>query len=412
MCQVLRPGAALGEVAAHYDVARSGGQRHLADGGHFRVRVARVVVDGHHDRNVEDAHVLDLGGQVLRTLSHRVHVLFGEGRVQRLAGDDSTDTTVHLESADRRHHDRGVGPEPALAALDVEELLRAHVRTEAGLGAGDLARGEREPVGQDRVVSVSNVRERAAVDEGRPAFERLQQVRFDGVDEQHSHRAGALQVFGRDPPPVERGGDDHPAEAPPQILQVGCEREDRHDFRSDRDLPLGLARVAVLAAAEADDRLSDGAVGDVHDTRPEDAEWIDAKRVAVGQRVVDEGRQQVMGRSDGVVVAGEVEVEVLHRDHLAVTAARGSALDTENRSQRWLANADRGTVADPVEPLHEADVRGRLAFAERGRRDRGNDYVLAALAGRGRLCLEACYPRKLDLGLVRPVQLDFVVVKP
>src|SRR3990170_1185699 len=42
---------------------------------------------------------------------------------------------------------------------------------------------------------------------------------------------------------------------------------------------------------------------------------------------VDGGGQQVVGSRDGVNVTGEVEVEILHRDHLAVAAACGAALD-------------------------------------------------------------------------------------
>ena len=41
--------------------------------------------------------------------------------------------------------------------------------------------------------------------------------------------------------------------------------------------------------------------------------WVDAELVAAVQVVVDERREQVVRRADGVDVAGEVEVEVLHR---------------------------------------------------------------------------------------------------
>ena len=56
--------------------------------------------------------------------------------------------------------------------------------------------------------------------------------------------------------------------------------------------------------------------------------------------------REVVGRADRVDVAGQVEVEVLHRDDLAVAAAGRAALDPEHRPERRLADADGGLVPD------------------------------------------------------------------
>ena len=48
--------------------------------------------------------------------------------------------------------------------------------------------------------------------------------------------------------------------------------------------------------------------------------------------IVNEGRQQVVGNTDGMKVTSEVEVDVLHRHHLGVTTASSSALDTKDRT--------------------------------------------------------------------------------
>src|SRR5438105_2089790 len=98
-------------------------------------------------------------------------------------------------------------------------------------------------------------------------------------------------------------------------------------------------------------------------------------------------------------VAGEMEVEVLHRDDLAVATTGSAALDAEDRPQRRLADRDRGPVADAVQALDEPDGSGGLALAERGRRDRGDDHVLAARVGG----LEAADRGEADLRLGGPV---------
>src|SRR3954453_1466837 len=106
-------------------------------------------------------------------------------------------------------------------------------------------------------------------------------------------------------------------------------------------------------------------------------------------------------------VAGQVEVKVLHRDHLAVAAARGAALDPEYGTERRLADRDGGRAADPTEALREPDGRRGLAFAERRRRHRGHDHVLPARA----LPLGTVDRLEPDLRLRGPVLLDLVVVK-
>ena len=83
--------------------------------------------------------------------------------------------------------------------------------------------------------------------------------------------------------------------------------------------------------------------------------------------VVDQRGEQVVRERDRGEVAGEVEVDVLHRHHLRVAAAGRAALHAEHRAERRLAQADDRLLADAVERIAQADRRGRLAFARRRR---------------------------------------------
>jgi hypothetical protein len=83
--------------------------------------------------------------------------------------------------------------------------------------------------------------------------------------------------------------------------------------------------------------------------------------------VVDQGGQQVVRERNGGEVPGEVQVDVLHRHYLRVTAAGSTALLAEHRSESGLAQADDCAFADVVESVAETD-RGRgLAFTGRRR---------------------------------------------
>ena len=224
-----------------------------------------------------------------------------------------------------------------------------------------------------------DVGERAAVDEGGRAFQRLHQVRRDRVLQQRGHRAVRVQIAGADRLTVARIGDDDVAEPLLQILEILGEAEDRHHFRRDGDVEAGLARITVGDAAERADDLAQSAVVHVHDAAPDDAAAVDAERIAPVDVIVDQRRQKIVRRGDGVEIAGEMEVDVLHRDHLRIAATGRAALHAEGRSERRLAQAEHRLLADEVERVGEADRRGRLAFARRRRRNRGDQDQLAVL---------------------------------
>src|SRR5256886_13653133 len=89
-----------------------------------------------------------------------------------------------LQRADTDDEDRGIGSESALAAHQVDELLGSQVRPEADLRDDDIPEAEPEAVREDRVVAMRDVRERPAVNEGRGPFQRLHEVRHEGVLEE------------------------------------------------------------------------------------------------------------------------------------------------------------------------------------------------------------------------------------
>ena len=76
-------------------------------------------------------------------------------------------------------------------------------------------------------------------------------------------------------------------------------------------------------------------------------------------------------------VAGEVEIDLLHRRDLRKAAAGGAAFLAEAGAERGFAQADRDAFADARQRVAEADRRRRLAFARRGRIDGGDEHELA-----------------------------------
>src|SRR5699024_3645111 len=99
---------------------------------------------------------------------------------------------------------------------------------------------------------------------------------------------------------------------------------------------------------------------------PGDPARVDAQLVALLDVVVDEGGQCVVCGGEGVHVAGEVEVDVLHRDDLRVAATGCAAFDAHDWALRWFADGDDGVLPGGTQGVGQADQGGGLAFARRG----------------------------------------------
>ena len=123
---------------------------------------------------------------------------------------------------------------------------------------------------------------------------------------------------------------------------------------------------------------------------------------------VQRGRDQVMGRRNGMDIAGQVQVEIFHRDDLRIPTAGRAALDAKGWSLRGLTDGGNDLPAQVgAQRLRQANRGGRLAFAQRSGCDSGYVDVLAV-----GLVLKALEDLELDLGLVGTVELELILADP
>lgn len=162
-----------------------------------------------------------------------------------------------------------------------------------------------------------DVGEGAAVHDGRGVVDGLHQVGLDGVLQQQGHGTGGLQLFGGDGVEVAVVGGDHAGQAGLQVVHAGGETQDGHHLAGHGDVEAALAGHAVGTLAQPDDDVAQGAVVHVEHPTQFHALGVDAQGVALVQGVVEQGTQQVVGGPDRLHVAGELQVEVVHRQHLA-----------------------------------------------------------------------------------------------
>src|SRR5207245_7323701 len=277
------------------------------------------------------------------------------------------------------HQGRG-RTQVTVARHDVGELLEAEIGAEAGLGDDDIRELERDLVGEQRVVAVRDVAEGTGMHQRRLALHRLHDVREQRVLEQDRYRAGDPQVLRRDEAAVLALRHDDPPDPLPEVSEIAGERQDGHDLRGRRDDEARFARHAVLVAAEAGNDVAERAVVDIERPRPGDEAGTNFE-LAVKDRRIDYGRQQVVRRLDGVDVTGEVEVDFLHGDDLRHAAAGAATLAADERPGRGLPQTERNVGPDSSEPLRQADRARGLALARPRRRNRGDDHQLSIRSG-------------------------------
>ncbi len=102
------------------------------------------------------------------------------------------------------------------------------------------------------------------------------------------------------------------------------------------------------------------------------ARWCEAARVGpefvAGMDVIVYQRgEQIVRLCDCAEVAGEMEIDVLHRHHLRETAAGSAALDAKHRPHRGLSQTDDGFLAQAVQCITQPHRRCGFPLTRRRR---------------------------------------------
>ena len=327
------------------------------------------LVDRHHRGDAELLHVPDVPPEVGDAGGQGLHVRF----LQLVLGD----AAVHLQRADRRHHHDGRRRDVGHPGLDVHVLLGPQVRAEAGLGDHNV----REPAGRlggdQGIAAVRDVGERPAVHQRGRAGDGLHEVGLDGVPEQQGQGSLDAEVGHGDGLAVVGVAERDPAQPFAEVGQVRGEAEHGHDLGRHGDVEAVLPRDA-LAGPPRPITTSRRDRSFMSSTRLKVIRrGIDVQLVALEDVVVHEGHQGVVRRGDGVEVAGEMQVDLVHGQHLGVAAAGGAALHAQDRAQRGLAQRDHDLVPGPGQRIRQPHRGGGLSLPGRRGRHRGDEHHLA-----------------------------------
>ena len=203
-----------------------------AQQGHFFVGVAGKVVEHHKHRLPETLQVAYVAVEVGKTCAQPLFV----GLFDAVEGH----AAVHFQSLRRGHDDGEVGTQSALAAEDIVEFLCAEVGTESSLRDGIFGVGHGHARGEEGVATVGDVGEGAAVHDGGRVFSGLHEVGLNGIFKEHHDGACHAEVFHGERLSLVGVAEEYVLDAPAQVVLIGCEAEDSHEFGGGGDVEASL----------------------------------------------------------------------------------------------------------------------------------------------------------------------------
>ena len=317
--------------------------------------VGGVAVESHHHGLSIHLHVAYVLVEVLKTLGQTLVVL-----VLYLVHGHAA---VHLQTLCRGHDDGKLGLKIGLAAFYVEEFLGTQIGAESGFCNDIIAKGHGHLCGEDRVAAVGYVGKRSAVHKGSRVFGCLHEVGVEGVAQQNGYGAGHAEVFDGKGLAIRGEAEQYVFYAAAQVGLVGGEAEDGHDLGSGCDVERRLAHHAVGLGSQACDDVTQAAVVDVEHAVPQHLFHGKTVVAVLVDIVVEQSRDHVVCRGNGVEIAREMEVYLVHGQHLCVSASCRSAFLSEAGTERRLTQGADGFLAYAVEAEGQAHRHGCLAYA-------------------------------------------------
>ena len=228
--------------------------------------------------------------------------------------------SVHLEAIAGADYHSEFGAEAGFATLDVEELLGSQVGTKSCFCDAIVSERHAEFGAKNRVATMRDIAERSSMHDGRRVLGGLHEVGEKGIVKQHADGSSTTQILDCEWSVVVTIAEQDILYPATQVFATGGQAKDGHDFTSRCDVEPAFGRNAVALSSETKNDLAQTAVVDVKHTLPEYLLQGWQFLATMIEIVVEKGCDGVVGRGHGMEVAREVEVDLLHRQHLCIAA--------------------------------------------------------------------------------------------
>ncbi len=215
--------------------------------------------------------------------------------------------------------------QPGQTAFDIKELLGTKIGPETSFCHYIIGQTKRGLRGDDRIASMRDIGERAAMDEHRIVFERLYEIWQDRILHDHGHRAFDPQIAHIDRFAIIRIRNKHLRKPLFEIHQVFGKAEGRHDLAGHSNIETIFPLHAVDLGSQSDVDTAQFPVIHIEAAFEGNVVRIDIQGISLINMVVDDSGDEVVARCDRVHIAREVKVDILHRNDLGISASGSSS---------------------------------------------------------------------------------------
>src|SRR5206468_1667777 len=141
--------------------------------------VGEAVDTDNRGQSAFNGDIFNVLFEVCDAFFYRIQVLARQAGIEGTAGDDPEAAGMGLDRPNGGNDNGGGGPEPGMAALDVDHLLEAKVAAEAAFRDDEFGQAEADLVREDGRVAVGNVPKGTRMNENGGVLESLKQVGLD-----------------------------------------------------------------------------------------------------------------------------------------------------------------------------------------------------------------------------------------
>ena len=287
-------------------------------------------------------------------------------------------STMHLQRLEGNNENSEVWLQTCLAAFDVIELLCTEISTESCLCNGIVAILKSSSCSHDGIAAMSNVGKRTAMNKCWCTLCCLNQIWLQSIEKESYDTATYTHILYGKWLVILGDAQEDIIDTATKIIDACCETHDSHNLRSWRNIETRLCLDAVLISYTGDDAAQTSIVH-IHDATPKNLLEFESLCLVLETVVVQEGSNHVVGLCDGMEIASEMEINLIHRQNLCVTATCSTTLHAEARTQRWFAKSYYSLLADLLHTQGETHGYGGLAITSLGRTDSGNEDEMMVL---------------------------------
>ena len=346
---------------------------------HLCIGVCYEMVQCYHNGNAVFLNIFNVLFQIHKALCQCIQIFIGQICLRH--------TAVIFQRTHSCNQNNRIGLQACLTALDIKEFFSTQICTEACLCYNIIRNFHCCFCCHNGVTAMCDICEGAAVNNCQCVFQCLHYVRLQCILQKNRHRAVCANHFCGYRLILIGVANDDSAQHFLQLLQIICQAEDCHDFGSNGNLECVLSGYTVYLAAQAGNHISQLSVVQVYTALPCNSSGVNVQLIALLNVVIHHGCQEVICCCDGVQIAGKVQVDILHGNHLCIAAAGSAALYAHAGPQGRLTQAGNRILAHLLQCLCQADGNGCFAFACGGR-------------------VHRCYQNQLCIGVI----FDFVVI--